>query len=206
MRDNVRRLCSPLTASKPSPIATSGTRNDSSATSDSGLLRVNSRRNRNGSSAVSSLICSIAPRTTATAVATISTTSTTTRMLVKWSAISFSVTTPKPCRADPSRRMALSLVGLEVARIDSLEARLLDRQPQQASTSSDHRRGCLRAHVVVRGQTPAASAHRLDLLHAGHGREPLREPLPFCFNLDTEAAAQHLAAELGHRADQGDIA
>ena len=34
MRDSVRRLCSPLTASKPSPIAISGTRKERNETND----------------------------------------------------------------------------------------------------------------------------------------------------------------------------
>ena len=63
MRDSVRRLCSPLIASKPSPIAISGTRKLRNDTNDGSGSRevVNSRRNRNGSSAVTSLICWIAP-------------------------------------------------------------------------------------------------------------------------------------------------
>src|SRR5262245_1833727 len=135
-----------------------------------------------------------------------STTSTTTRMLVKWSAISFSVTTPKPCKAEPSRRMELSFVGLEVARIDSLEARLLDRQAQQPSAGCDHGSGCFRPYVVIGGEPPAVGSRRLDLLHARNRCEPLSEPLPFRFHLDAEAAAQHLAAEVGYRADQGNVA
>src|ERR1700755_2144140 len=116
MRESVRRVCSPLTASNPSPMAISGTKNDSSATSGSGPPRVKSRRNRNGSSAVISLI----------------------------------VTTPKPCRAEPSRCMAFSFMGLEVAGIDRLEARLLDRQPQQTAAGPDHRPGGVPADVAVR--------------------------------------------------------
>src|SRR5919108_507352 len=121
----------------------------------------------------------MAPRTTAIAVATIRTTSTTTRMLVKWSAISFSVTTPKPCKAEPSRRMALSFVGLEIAGVDRLQARLLDRKPQQAATGSDHRGGRFRPHVVIGGQPPAVVPDRLDLLHARHARKAVGQPLPF---------------------------
>ena len=63
MRDSVRRLYSLLTASKPSPIAISGTRNEMNETNEGNGSRevVNRRRNRNGSSAVVSLICWMAP-------------------------------------------------------------------------------------------------------------------------------------------------
>ena len=58
----VRRLYSPLTESKPSPIAISGTRMLSTSTKDSSAWPggANSRRNRNGSSAVVLRICSAA--------------------------------------------------------------------------------------------------------------------------------------------------
>src|SRR5262245_56870650 len=206
MRESVRRLCSPFTASKPRPIAISGTRKDSKATSGSGLLRVNSRRNRNGSSAVLSLLGVMPRLTTTMAVAVTKTTSTTTRMLVKWSAISFSVTTPKPCKAEPSRCMTLSLVGLEIAGVNRLEARLLDRQAQQAATGGDHGGGRFRPHIAVGKQQQAVCGRRLDLLHARDRRDPLRQPLPFGLHLDAEDAAEHLAAELGHRADERDVA
>src|SRR5215831_2787949 len=121
------------------------------------------------------------PRTTAIAVATTSTIRTTTRMLVKRSAISFSVTTPKPCKADPSRRMELSFVGLEVARVDRFEARLLDRQAQQPPAGRDHRRGSFRPHVVIGQQQKPVGVATLDPLHARDGGDPLRQPLPFGF-------------------------
>ena len=58
----VRRLYSPLIASKPSPIASIGTRMLSTSTNDSSDCPggANSRRNRNGSSAVVLRICSAA--------------------------------------------------------------------------------------------------------------------------------------------------
>src|SRR5262245_462499 len=206
MRDSVRRLCSPLTASKPSPIATRGTRNDSRPTSGKGVLRVNSRRNRNGSSAVLSLIGAMPRLTTTMALAVTRPISTTTRMLLKWSAISFSVTTPKPCKAEPSRCMALSFVGLEVTGVDRLQARLLDRKPEQATATADHRRCRLRPHVVVGCEPPAVRARWFDRLDARHRGKPLGEPLPFGFDLDAEPAAEDFAAELLHRADERDVA
>src|SRR5919198_3291420 len=123
----------------------------------------------------------MAPRTTAIAVATIRTTSTTTRMLVKWSAISFSVTTPKPCRAEPSRRMQFSFVGLEVARVDRLEARLLDRQAQQPSAGCDDGRRGLRPNVVIGHQQQPVCSPRFDPLHSRDSSDALRESLAFGF-------------------------
>src|SRR5215475_9082467 len=146
------------------------------------------------------------PRTTAIAVATTSTIRTTTRMLVKRSAISFSVTTPKPCKADPSRRMELSLVGLEVAGVNRLEARLLDRQAQEAPAGCDHRGRGFRPHVARGQQQEAVGARRFDLLHPGDRCDAFGKALPFGFHLDAEAAAEHLAAELRHRADERDLA
>src|SRR5262249_46497266 len=102
------------------------------------MLRVKSRRKRKGSSAVVSLIGPIPRLTTTTAVMVTTTTSTTTRMLVKWSAISLSVTTPKPRKAEPSRRMQLSFVSLEVAGVDRLEARFLHPQAPQGPPGRDH--------------------------------------------------------------------
>src|SRR5260370_1321748 len=74
----------------------------------------------------------MAPRTTTIAIAATRANNTTTRMLVKWSATSFSVTTPTPFKAEPSRRMALSFVDLvEVGGVDRLEARLVDRKVRE---------------------------------------------------------------------------
>jgi hypothetical protein len=106
------------------------------------------------------------------AVATTSTISTTTRMLVKRSAISFSVTTPKPCNADPSRRMEFSFVGLEVARIDRFEARLVDRQAQQPPPGPDHRSRGFRADIVIGQEQKPVAVPPLDPLHAGDRGDP----------------------------------
>src|SRR5215475_5294265 len=140
------------------------------------------------------------------AVATIRTTSTTTRMLVKWSAISLTVTTPKPCKAEPSRRMELSFMGLEVAYVDRLQTRLLDRQAPQTSAGRDHRGRSFRAHVVVGQEQEPVGVPGLDPLHARDGGDPLGKALPFRLHLDAEAAAEHLTAQLRHRTDQRDIA
>src|SRR5262245_24855401 len=139
------------------------------------------------------------------AVATTSTTSTTTRMLVKCSAISLTVTTPKPCKAEPSRRMELSFMGLEVAYVDGLETRLLNRQAPQASTGRDHRCRSFRPHIVVGEEQEPVGVPGLDPLHARDRGDPLGKALPFRLHLDAEAAAEHLTAQLRHRTDERDI-
>jgi hypothetical protein len=70
MRDSVRRLCSPLTESKASPIASTGTRSDSQKMNEGSGSRdvVKNLRNRNGSSATVSLICWLATKTVPTAI------------------------------------------------------------------------------------------------------------------------------------------
>src|SRR5262245_60688898 len=158
-RDSVRRLCSPLTASNPRQIAISGTRKLRNATNDGSGSRdvVNSRRNRNGSSAVVSLIVSVASQTVTMAISTTSTTMTTTSTLVKWSASSLSITTPTPRRAEPSRRMLHSMLLLrsrivEIAGVDGFEARFLDREPQQLAAGGDGSGGRFRAHIAIGDQ------------------------------------------------------
>src|SRR5215470_14232441 len=176
MRDSVRWLCSLLIASNPRPIPKTGTRIVSRSRRFIGIpsrCAVNRRRNKNGSSAVTSLIWSIARYTATTANTTTNIWSTSMRTLARWSRSSFNSTTLRPCRADPSRRIAGSFMALEVFGIDHLQARLLDGEPQQASAGADHRGGCLRPHVVLGREPQAIWAELLDLLHAGDGRELL---------------------------------
>src|ERR1700704_2150918 len=211
MRESVRRLCSPFTESKPSAMATSGSSRLKKVTKDGNgsCDVVNSRSSRNGSSAVVLRTCSVANNRVATAISTTSSSTTNMRMLVTWSETSFEITTPRPCQGEPSRCMTLSRLRfriLEIPGVDGLEARLLDREPEQPAAGRHHRRRSFRPHVAVRGEAPATGAGRLDLLDARHLRQPLGEPLPFRLHLDVEAAAQHLPAELRHRADQRDIA
>src|SRR5579863_726912 len=213
MRDSVRRLCSPLTESKPSPIAISGTRNDRNETNDGSGSRdvVNSRRNRNGSSAVVSLICWIAPYSAASATSTTSHSKTRMRTLVRWSDSSLSMTTPSPENAEPSRCMAGSFLqrflgpGLEIAGIDRLEARLLDTEEFQAALHRDHLCGGFRAHVAIGGKSKLADAGFLDAADPGNEREPLGKTDAVGFDVDHITAAEHLAAEIGHRAHQRDM-
>ena len=97
-------------------------------------------------------------------------------------------------------------MGLEVAGVNRLEARLLDRQTQQAPAGRHHRGRGFRPHVTGGQQSEAIGARRFHLLHPGDRRDAFGKALPFGFNLDAEAAAEHLAAELRHRADERDLA
>src|SRR5919204_3847401 len=169
MRLSVRLVCSPLTASKPSPMAISGTRKARNETNDGNgywsRVVVNSRRNKNGSSAVLSLSCWIAPYTAASAVSTTSHSRTRMRALVRWSDSSLRKTTPRPRQGEPSRRMT-DPMAFEITGIDHLEARLLDRKPRQASAGGDHSSRSLGPHVVVGQQAKPISAGHLHRLHA----------------------------------------
>src|SRR5262249_37510492 len=101
------------------------------------------------------------------------------RTLLRWSLSSFIITTPRPCRAEPSRGMALPLGDLvEVFGVDRLEAWLPDRQPQQPPARRHHGGRRLRAYVALGQKPQAVWPDRLDLSHAGNGLEPLGEPLP----------------------------
>src|SRR5947209_5335225 len=101
--------------------------------------------------------------------------------------------------------MQLSFVGLEVARVDRFQTRLLDRQAQQPPTGRDHRRRRFRPNVVVGEEQKPVRSGRLDPLHPRNSPDPFLEPLPLRFYLNTEAAAQYLASQLGHGADEHDI-
>src|SRR5262249_14180228 len=140
------------------------------------------------------------------AVATTRPTSTTTGLLGKGPRISWPLRTPKPGKAEPSRRMELSFMGLEVAYVDRLQTRLLDRQAPQTSAGRDHRGRGFRPHVVVGEEQEPVGVPGLDPLHARDRGNPLGKALPFRLHLDAEAAAEHLTTQLRHRTDERDIA
>src|SRR5262245_36691151 len=115
------------------------------------------------------------------------------RTLLRWSLSSLSITTPTPCKAEPSRCMALSLMDLvEILGIDDLEARLLDRQPQQSPAGRDDGRCRLRPHVALGHEAQPIGPQHLNPLYAGDRPEALGQCLPLRFDLDAEAAAEHL--------------
>src|SRR5665213_4409898 len=130
------------------------------------------------------------------------------RALDRLSASSLTATLPTPWKGDPSRRMTgpsrgLALV-LEVAGIDRLETRLVDREPSQRSLGANHGIGRVRPHVAIRRHAETIRPHRLDAGHAGYGREPSRQPCPVGLDFDHKARAENLAREIGHRAHQHD--
>src|SRR6266850_5256494 len=103
------------------------------------------------------------------------------RALVRWSLSSFMITTPRPWRAEPSRRMSPSRLlgrGLEIPGVDRLEARLIDREPQQPAAGLHDRGCCFRPHIAVGHQPQAIVGKHLDGTDARDGLELLGEPLP----------------------------
>src|SRR5580700_11068979 len=133
------------------------------------------------------------------------------RTLVRWSDSSLSMTTPRPWKAEPSRCMKRSLLhlaglGLEVAGIDRLEARLLHAEEFQAALHGDDFIRRFRPHVAVGMQPQFADAGLLDTADAGNERKPLGKADAVGFDIDHIAAAEHLAAELRHRTQQRNLA
>src|SRR5580698_3002468 len=134
------------------------------------------------------------------------------RTLVRWSDSSLSMTTPRPWKAEPSRCMKRSLLqslvglGLEVAGVDRLEARLLHAEEFQPTLHGDDFIRRFRPHVAVGMQPQFADAGFLDAADAGDERKPLGKADAVGFDIDHIAAAQNLTAELGHRTHQRDLA
>src|SRR4029077_9772427 len=120
------------------------------------------------------------------------------RMLVRWSESSLSMTTPSPEKAEPSRCMAGLLLHrllrrcLKIARIDRLEARLLDAEIFQATLHGDDLGRGFRPYVPVGLQANFVYADFLDSADARHEREPLGQSVAFGFDLDDVAASEHL--------------
>src|SRR6266567_58895 len=129
MRLIVRRLNSPLIASKASAIATSGMRKPRSAINDgSGSCEnVRRRRKRNGLSPIVARIERIAAYAAAIAVRNTKASRMRIRALDRWSAVSLATTAPSPVQGEPLRppRQLLSGIArlLEIAGVDLVEAR-----------------------------------------------------------------------------------
>src|SRR5439155_13186317 len=129
MRLIVRRLNSPLIASKASAIATSGMRKPRSAINDgSGSWEnVRRRRNRNGLSPIVARIERIAAYAAAIAVRNTSASRMRIRALDRWSAVSLATTAASPVQGDPilprGRGLLRSIARLlEIAGVDLVEA------------------------------------------------------------------------------------
>src|SRR5262245_44460043 len=90
-------------------------------------------------------------------------------------------TTPRPCRAEPSRRIWHSLRTqiLEVASVDRLKAWFLDGNAVQAPAARDHRGGSFRTHVPVRREPKAVHIDLLDTARSRHRGKALGQPLSF---------------------------
>src|ERR1700692_5083001 len=133
------------------------------------------------------------------------------RTLVRWADSSLSMTTPRPWKAEPSRCMKRSLLhlaglGLEVAGVDRLEARLLHAEEFQPALHGNDFICRFRPHVAVGMQPQFADAGLLDTADAGNERKPLGKADAVGFDIDHLAAAENLAAELGPRSHQRDPA
>src|SRR5262249_41406964 len=101
------------------------------------------------------------------------------RTLERWSLSSLSITTPSPFKAEPSRRMAFSLLGmlLEIALVDRLQARLLDRETKEPAARANHRGGRFRPYVALGQEQPSGRGQALHPLHPRHCCKILGEAL-----------------------------
>src|SRR5215468_10175468 len=120
------------------------------------------------------------------AVSTTSHSTTNMRAPVRWSESSLRNTAPTPRQGVPSRRMPCSMI-LEIAGVDRLEARLLDREPQQPPARGNNGGSRIGAHVAISEQPHPIRAGRLHRAHARHLRELLGKPLPLRLHLDRVA-------------------
>ena len=90
--------------------------------------------------------------------------------------------------------------------VDRLEARLLDREPQQAPAGPHDGRRRFRPHVALGKEPETIRRQRLHLLDAGNGGQALRKPLTEGLHIHAESAAKHLPAQFRHRTHQNDVA
>src|SRR6202451_4915396 len=133
------------------------------------------------------------------------------RTLVRWSDSSLSMTTPRPCNAEPSRCMKRSLLhlaglGLEIAGVDRLEVRLVHAKEFQPALHGDDFIRRFRPHVAVGVQPQFADAGLLDAADAGNERKPLGKADAVGFDIDHIAAAENLAGEFVDCATQCNLA
>src|SRR5215204_2340118 len=126
------------------------------------------------------------------------------RTLVRWSNSSRKNTTLKPRQGEPSRRMVgmgyslhflVHFLVLEIAAVDRVEARLLERQPPQRPAGVDDGRGGRRADITVSQQPVPARASLIDSLDAGDIGECQSETLAVGLDLDIVTAAEHLTRQ-----------
>src|SRR6266568_1513439 len=215
MRLIVRRLNSPLIASKASAIATSGMRKPRSAINDgSGSCeKVRRRRNRNGLSPIVARIERIAAYAAAIAVRNTSASRMRILALDKWSAVSLPISAPSPVHGDPSRpppllRRSITRL-LEIAGVDLVEARRGKVEADQFGVGGEAPRD-LGAQVARAIDSKALAllpgAERLHPHDARYCGKTLADAGPARLDIDDIAAAKHAAGELGDRAGQHDTA
>src|SRR5690606_31153520 len=168
MRLMVRRENSPLTASNPRAMATSGIRNPMKDAKDGSGSRatVISLRNRKLSSALVLLRLSIAPQAEPIAVSSTSAITRCMRALVIWSAASLSAMVHVPLKGEPSRRMALLP---EIAVIGFAKPDTMGVERNQAAAVFDDFGRKFGPHVAGRKDAPATgiSVHAIDAFDAG---------------------------------------
>src|SRR6185437_5336607 len=127
------------------------------------------------------------------------------RTLEMLSASSLTKTVPTPWNAEPSRRMTRPrFLCLERARVDRLEARLVDREPLQRAADGDYRARRIRSHVALGRHAVAVRRDRLHPCHARNGRELARYAVALSLDLDDKAGAEHLHSKLGDRTHHHD--
>src|SRR5690606_31400269 len=168
MRLMVRRENSPLTASNPRAMATSGIRNPMKDAKDGSGSRatVISLRNRKLSSALVLLRLSIAPQAEPIAVSSTSAITRCMRALVIWSAASLSAMVHVPLKGEPSRRMALLP---EIAVIGFAKPDTMGVERDQAAAVFDDFGRKFGPHVAGRkdAPAPAISVHAIDAFDPG---------------------------------------
>src|SRR5947208_16796785 len=102
----------------------------------------------------------------------------------------------------------LNSVGyiLIIPRVDRLQARLLDRKPQQPSASGNDCGRRLRTYIAFCEQPNPIGSDLLDRANTRNFGKMFREPLPFRLDFNIEAAAENFPPQVGARANQDNVA
>src|ERR1700686_1728587 len=112
------------------------------------------------------------------------------RTLVRWSDSSLSMTTPRPEKAEPSRRMARSFLhgafglGLEIAGVDRFEAWLLDAEIFETPLHRAHLDRGFGTQVAMGVEAKLPDPGFLNPADAWNERKPLRKSGAVGFDID----------------------